>query len=98
MDLKINAWSAPNDYGQILQFSTGGACCDLGERVPGLWTEKNGNVVIVSFDSVRQLVYDFKLGDWYNLTLSKRQEQVSLNEEFTEFLLHLTITSSRVNG
>ena len=99
LDLKINAWSYPNNYGQILQFSnsnSGGGCCSPGQRVPGIWTEKNGNVVIVSFDSVRQLVYDFQLGTWYHLVLSKKKEQVHI---FSTFLFSFEgLFILRING
>ena len=77
LDLKINKWSYPDEYGQILQFTEGGSCCNPGQRVPGLWTAKDQRQILVSFDSVRLIPYSMQIGKWYNIIISKKKEKVS---------------------
>ena len=75
VDIKINAWSYPDGFGSIFQFTTGGSCCSLGQRVPGIWTAKDEEKILVSWDTSRVIPYDITLGKWYNLVISKRTEE-----------------------
>ena len=79
LDLKINKWSYPDNYGQILQFTEGGGCCNLGQRVPGLWTAKGQRQILVSFDTVRLIPFTLEIGKWYNIYISKKREKVCIS-------------------
>ena len=77
LDFKINSWSYPGKYGSILHFSTGGVCCKPGQRVPGMWTSRDGRQILVSFDSINTFsLSHIELGVWYNIVIAKKTEQV----------------------
>lgn len=85
VDLKINSWLG-DKWGSIFRFTADpekGNCCQVGQRLPGLWTQHgsndklhlatnmdgNGNVVFVNE------MGNFQPGMWYSFVISQRKEE-----------------------
>ena len=45
LELQINSFDTTADWGEILRFTTTcGDCCNVGDRIPALWTHREGSI------------------------------------------------------
>ena len=88
-DLKINSWAS--DWASIFRFSAAlsGACCEIGQRIPAMWTARGTNDQLhltTNIDSTCNQVFQaelgtFKPGVWYNFLISQTKDLVRIKIE-----------------
>ena len=45
LQLQINSFDTTADWAEILRFTTTcGDCCNVGDRIPALWTHREGSI------------------------------------------------------
>ena len=72
--------------GRILQFTTGGNCCDLGQRIPGIYTNKNYGFHFtfgMNGNGNRHIDYNGLAADtWYTIVVSQKNENEKVSAQF----------------
>ena len=89
LEFKINSWIA--SYGSIFRFTaTDEGCCDIGDRIPALWTQMGTTDKLLLRTQINDHGNDgwieelgtFVPSIWYSLKISQRKDEVFFNAIF----------------
>ena len=84
--------------GRILQFTTGGNCCALGQRIPGIYQEKNYGFHFtfgMNGNGNRYLNYmGLAANTWYTIEVSQKNE----NEKVITEVFGLSISNPELDN
>jgi len=83
-DIKFISWPSDTWFNIFRLSARDGNCCELGQRIPGLWTKQEGSTGILglwpSTDANLHQFYSYQLGrfqkgKWYHLTFSQKKNK-----------------------
>ena len=83
LDVKINSWKS--GYANIIHLSEGGECCNVGQRIPAVFTYNNGKTLYVSSAigddgnygiSGNWYIPEIPRNSWFKLVISQFERQV----------------------
>jgi len=83
-DIKFISWPSDTWFNIFRLSARDGNCCELGQRIPGLWTKQEGSTGILglwpSTDANLHQFYSYQLGrfqksKWYHFTFSQRKNK-----------------------
>ena len=84
VDIKINSWIA--NWGSIIRFEAkDGSCCEIGQRIPGIWTKAGTSDKLMIVTQVNgngntnwaEVLGTFDTNIWYKFIISQKRENVS---------------------
>ena len=87
LDVKINSWKS--GYANIIHLSEGGNCCNVGQRIPAVFTYNNGKTLYVSSAigddgnygiSGNWYIPEIPTNSWFKLVISQFERQVKFNQ------------------
>ena len=83
-DLLVNSY--PSSYASVLHFTTGGDCCNIGDRIPSLVLHKNELVFLnaVNNQGNHQQRYSYETGKTYQIEVS----QILVSNQVCRFFLN----------
>ena len=79
--------SLPSGYRSMLHFTTGGNCCNVGQKIPGIWTNDWGLQVVMALNGIGNKFKNLSIQakKWYGMTISQRINDEKIYE-FQVFL------------
>ena len=79
----ITVHSAGGGWSNILHFTTGANCCNLGDRIPAIFYNSAGYIRIDSSVNERgnyKIHYDIDLNKWYHIEIAQTKMNGKVSE------------------
>ena len=94
MAISVIVHSAGSGWSSILHFtSTGSDCCNIGDRVPAIFYNSDGRLLIesaVDEKGNKRAAYDIDLEKWYHIEIVQAVENGKVRENIFTLIIIVT--------